>query len=46
MSYDQLRAAIKNAWDKVGQHEFEELIKNIKERCETVILAEERFTKY
>ena len=26
MSYDRLREAVKDAWEKVGQHEFEELI--------------------
>jgi transposase len=46
MKYDQLRAAIKDAWDKVGRHEFEELIKSMKDRCQAIIDAEGRFTKY
>jgi hypothetical protein len=46
MSYDQLRAAIKDAWEKVGRFEFEALIQSIKECCEAVIATEGRFTKY
>ena len=46
MGYDQLRAAVKDAWDKVGQFEFEDLINSMPDRCEAVIDAEGRFTKY
>ena len=46
MSYDVLRAAVEDAWDKVSQFEFEALINSIKERCEAVIKAEGRYTKY
>jgi len=33
MSYDRLREAIKDAWEKVRQFEFEELIKSMPARC-------------
>ena len=46
MGYDQLRVAVTDAWNKVGQFEFEELINSMSERCQAVIDAEGRFTKY
>ncbi len=46
MGYDQLRAAVNDAWNKVGQFEFETLINEMKERCQAVIDAEGRFTKW
>lgn len=46
MSYDRLRVAVKDAWDKVGEHEFRALIESMPERCQAVIDAEGRFTKY
>jgi transposase len=46
MIYDALRAAVKDAWEKVGQHEFEELIKSMPDRCQAVIEANGLFTKY
>jgi hypothetical protein len=46
ISYDQLRAAVKDAWEKVGQHEFEVLINSMPERCQAIIDAEGLFTKY
>jgi len=46
MSYDRLRAAVKDAWDKVGRHEFEDLIRSMRERFQAVIDADGRFTKY
>jgi hypothetical protein len=45
MQYDALRAVVKDAWDKVGRHEFEELIHSMQDRCQVVIDAEGRFTK-
>lgn len=33
MSYDWLRAVVKDAWDKIGRNEFEELINSMKDRC-------------
>ena len=46
MTYDQLRGAVKDTWDKVGQFEFETFIHSMKDRCKAVIQAEGRFTKY
>ena len=46
MGYDQLRVAVKDAWEKVGQHEFEELIGSMPKRCQAVIDAKGLFTKY
>ena len=46
MSYDRLRVAVKDAWDKVGRFEFEELINSMKSRCQAVIDANSLFTKY
>jgi transposase len=46
MGYDQLRLAVQDAWNKVGQFEFEELIKSMPDRCRAVIAAEGKFTQY
>lgn len=46
MSYDRLRAAVKEAWERVGRFELEELIKSMKDRCQAVIDANGLFTKY
>ena len=46
ISYDRLRSAVKEAWEQVGQHEFEELIQSMKARCQAVIDADGLFTKY
>jgi hypothetical protein len=46
MSYDRLRAAVKDAWEKVGEHEFRALIESMLERCQAVIDANGLFTKY
>jgi ketohexokinase/beta-glucosidase len=46
MSYDNLRAAVKDAWEKVGEFEFRELIEQMRDRCQAVIDANGRFTKY
>jgi hypothetical protein len=46
MGYNQLRDAVRAAWEKVGQHEFEELINSMQARCQAVIDAEGQFTKY
>ena len=46
MSYDRLREAVKDAWEKVGRFELEELIKSMPERCQAVIDANGLFTKY
>ena len=46
MSYDRLRAAVKDAWGKVGRYELEELINSMKERCQAVIDADGLSTRY
>ena len=46
ISYDRLRSAVKEAWEQVGRHEFEELIQSMKARCQAVIDADGLFTKY
>ncbi|KAI0994030.1 hypothetical protein K3495_g14153 [Podosphaera aphanis] len=46
MSYIQLRDAVKEAWEKIGRHEFEELVQSMKARCQAVINANRLFTKY
>ena len=46
MFYNRLHEAIKDAWEKVGRIELEELIKIMQERCQAVIDANGLFTKY
>lgn len=46
MSYNHLREAVKDAWEKVGEQEFRTLIESVPERCLAVEKAEGRFTKY
>jgi hypothetical protein len=46
MSYDMLRDAVKEAWENVGQFEFEALIQSMPARCQAVIDANGLFTKY
>jgi transposase len=46
MTYNQLRDAVKDAWDKVGAFEFDALIRSMPERCQAVIDANGLFTKY
>jgi hypothetical protein len=46
MSYNELRVAVRDAGDKVGSHEFQELIESMPLRCKAVIAAEGKFTKY
>jgi len=46
MSYNNLRAAVKEAWEKVGRFELEELIRSMQARCQAVIDANGLFTKY
>ena len=40
MSYNRLREAVKDAWEKVGEHEFRALIESMPARCQAVIDAE------
>jgi hypothetical protein len=46
MSYDRLREAVKDAWEKVGRFQLEELIGSMQERCQAVIDANGLFIKY
>jgi transposase len=46
MSYNRLRAAVKDAWEKAGRFEFEKLINSIPARCQAVIDAVGLFNKY
>ncbi|RKF80975.1 hypothetical protein GcM1_188032 [Golovinomyces cichoracearum] len=46
VSYNQLREAVKDAWEKVVKQEFRVLIEGMLERCLAVEKAEARFTKY
>jgi hypothetical protein len=46
MSYDRLREAVKDTWEKVRQFEFQELIESMLARCQAVIDVEGLFTKY
>jgi len=46
MSYEALRVAVNDAWEQIGVIELEELIMSMPERCQAVIDAEGRFTKY
>jgi transposase len=46
MTYNRLREAVKDAWEKVGSFTFKELIESMPERCQAVIDANGLFTKY
>ena len=46
MSYDALRAAVREAWEAVPQSYLTELIGSMRERCQAVIKANGMHTKY
>jgi hypothetical protein len=46
LSYDQLREAVKAAWEAIPIEELEELVETMHDRCEAVIKAEGRHTPY
>jgi len=46
MSYDKLRAAVKEAWDAVPEEYLMELLDSMDDRCEAVKLADGMHTKY
>jgi transposase len=46
MSYDRLREAVNDAWNKVGEARLRELIGDMEDRCKAVINANGKFTKY
>jgi len=37
---------LKDVWEKVGKHEFKDLINSMQARCQAVIDANDLFTKY
>lgn len=46
MTYDQLRAAVKDAWEKVGQEQLDELLDSMPARMAAVIAVNGMFTPY
>jgi len=46
LNYSNLRIAVKDAWEKVGEDEFKALIESMPARCQAVIDANRLFTKY
>jgi transposase len=46
MKYEALRATVKDAWEKVGRHEFKEHTNSMPARCQAAINAKRLFTKY
>jgi hypothetical protein len=45
-SYDKLRSAVKKAWDTVRAEELLALVREMPARCQAVIDAKGRHTKY
>lgn len=39
LSYDQLRVAVREAWDSITPDQLNSLIDSMRERCEAVIAA-------
>jgi transposase len=46
LSYDALRAAVKEAWEAIGQDTLRELVASMPERCQAVIDANGMYTPY
>ncbi len=46
MLYNRLRAAINEAWERVGRFELETLIISMKDCCQSIINANGLFPKY
>ena len=46
LSYNTLRKAVREAWDAVTPEQLDALIDEMHDRCEAVIIAEGRHTKY
>jgi hypothetical protein len=46
MRYDELRKAVKEAWNAVPEEWLIELVRGMKQRCEAVIKANGMYTKY
>lgn len=45
-SYEQLRAAIREAWESVGQEKIDELVDSMGARCQAVIDAHGMYTRF
>jgi hypothetical protein len=45
-SYDKLRSTVKEVWDAIGAEELLALVREMPARCQAVIDAERRATKY
>ena len=46
LSYDQLREAVREAWDTITSDELEDLITGMRKRCKAVIAAEGSYTRF
>lgn len=46
LSYDSLRKAVREVWDAVTPQQLDGLIDSMKERCQAVIDAEGRYTRF
>jgi predicted RNA-binding protein with PUA-like domain len=46
LSYNQLRVAVKEAWESITEYQLKELIQSMKKRCEDVIEANGGHTKW
>jgi hypothetical protein len=44
--YDQLRVAVREAWDSVTQEDLDNLLNEMHDRCQAVITANGMYTKY
>jgi len=46
MSYNQLKRAVQEAWNAIIQEDLNILINGIRARCQAVINAEGRYTRF
>ena len=46
MSYDRLRGAVREAWDAITPQELNDLVDEMRERCQAVIDAEGKYTRF
>ena len=46
MSYDCLREIVKTIWNSIEQYQLNDLIDSLRNKCLTVIIANEKHTKY
>ena len=45
-SYDQLRCFVKEAWDMIPEEKLLDLLKEMPQRCQAVLDADGKYTKY